>query len=119
MTTIAEILSVASNSVGAAHRDASGWGYYAYVPFRDDQPHGPSTEVRSTCRFSMLERLRSHKAAIALSLAEEEFEIDSAAWHEDVDTLLYRIVGSAPGIYQVSDWRKEVRALIRKHRTIN
>lgn len=113
MTTIADIIATAARSVGAAHRDHSGIGYYAYVPYHDDQPRGPSTEIRASSREAMLLRLRGHKTAIALALAADALEISGDDWDADCEWLIDRISTG----YETGDWRSAVRALVRKYRT--
>jgi len=118
MTTIANIIATATVSVGDAHRDASGIGYYAFVPYYDAQPSGPSREIRAGSYAGMLALLRARKAAVALALAATEHEISGDEW-SDACSDLYNQIAYDTGRYEIRDWRSAVRTLVRKFRIIH
>ena len=111
MTTINSILATAASSVGDAHRDSSGIGYYAYVPYHDYQPHGATTKVRSGSRSGILAILRAHKMAIAVALAADEFGLDASmidiSYEEERLSVGYE-----------ADWRKVARQVIAGQRAL-
>lgn len=97
-----EAFKIAAAVVGMPVKRSTG--FVAYVPYYEDKPHGPTTELHERPYWQMMAALRERKAEIAARLIADS----EGMCPGDIGEFTALVDG------MTHDWRAEVRKALAK-----